>query len=225
LTVSVWRKVTEGAVLHAFTLGAASSHPGLPWVVNGRGASDVVGPDMDNEWMAQFYGCDEEAFERLYHQWNGPILRFFLRGDWRFPDAEDRTQDTFVRGFLTKEPGRARYRPERPFGPWIYAVARNVSRSGRRSSPWGSQLLSPEVEDPRKALKKSSAGLEADIENCLQTLNEQERCFLTHWESGLGELSQNEIAEVLEVGPSRVTAIKKNALTKLGTCLEQKGYR
>jgi RNA polymerase sigma-70 factor (ECF subfamily) len=59
-----------------------------------------------------------------------PFLRRVVRRAWRNPtDIEDIVQDIL----LSLHAGRRTYDPDRPFGPWLMAIARNrIADAGRR---------------------------------------------------------------------------------------------
>lgn len=70
-----------------------------------------------------------ESFDELLQQFGGRIHRFLLRITGNAHDAEDLTQETFLRVY--KSIGR--YDPDRPFSTWIYAIARKTAAGYFRS--------------------------------------------------------------------------------------------
>jgi RNA polymerase sigma factor (sigma-70 family) len=74
---------------------------------------------------------DARAYARLLKEIT-PRLRNFLRGQRRFPSAED-IEDLVQDVLLSLHAVRATYDPERPFMPWLMAIARNrLADSARR---------------------------------------------------------------------------------------------
>jgi RNA polymerase sigma-70 factor (ECF subfamily) len=174
----------------------------------------------DNQVMVAFCNCDPQAFDEIVNRWTDRIWRYLRR--WA-RDPDDLTQDTFMRVLMTKD--APNYDPARPFAPWLYRVAHNVAESARRGEERRPQP-GPLVEDLlEKAPAASTVQLDADLEECVNTLTDREREFLSLWEGAFGHLSQTEIAEVWEAANSTVTKIKQSALEKLRVCMEQKGYR
>ena len=73
-------------------------------------------------WMVAAQAGDAAAYEKLLLELL-PHLRGFVRRRIRdFDSLEDVVQNVFV----SLHRARHTYRPERPFGPWLHAVARNA---------------------------------------------------------------------------------------------------
>src|SRR5262244_92470 len=62
---------------------------------------------------------DEKAYRELVEMYQPQVYSLALRMVRRAEDAEDLTQETFVRMFRALE----RYDPTRPFGAWIVTIA------------------------------------------------------------------------------------------------------
>lgn len=88
-------------------------------------------------------GGDDEAFHALYLAHAGRIKVYFKRSGFAPHDADDLTQDTFVRAFRSLPSFDA---DRGPFGGWLSAIARNVARRhwGRRREQ---QDLDPELAE------------------------------------------------------------------------------
>ena len=110
----------------------------------------MVAPDDDKSMgrtrlMARAQNGDREAFHALFQE-IGPIITRFLRR--RVPDR-DEIEDVCQEVLLAVYKSRRTYRPEYPFEPWLFAIARKVSgehfhRGQRRSA---SQVLSNQITD------------------------------------------------------------------------------
>jgi RNA polymerase sigma-70 factor (ECF subfamily) len=83
-------------------------------------------------WMAAAQDGDAAAYERLLREL-APVLRSFVS---RRLAAHDAREDVVQNALLAIHRSRHTYRPERPFGPWWRAVARNAVidtlRAGQR---------------------------------------------------------------------------------------------
>lgn len=77
--------------------------------------------DRENELMSAYLAGDEHAFAELYRIYAPVLLRFFRRHGKRPSDAQDLTQDTFMR----LHRARADFRPGEPVRPWLFTIARN----------------------------------------------------------------------------------------------------
>lgn len=67
---------------------------------------------------------DRAALEQLVRRYVRPIHAVAASYLSEPADVEDAAQETFLRALR----GIAAYDPERPFAPWLYQIARNVSR-------------------------------------------------------------------------------------------------
>jgi RNA polymerase sigma factor (sigma-70 family) len=84
-----------------------------------------------NVLMRNAQAGDSRAYARLLKEIT-PRLRSFLRGQRRFLGAED-IEDLLQDVLLSLHAVRATYDPERPFMPWLMAIARNrLADSARR---------------------------------------------------------------------------------------------
>jgi RNA polymerase sigma-70 factor (ECF subfamily) len=79
--------------------------------------------------MAQVAAGRSESLEPLVQRYSGPLVRFLhhLTGD------RDRAEDLFQDTFLMVWRKRATYQFPRPFKPWLYTIAVNVSRAAFRT--------------------------------------------------------------------------------------------
>jgi RNA polymerase sigma factor (sigma-70 family) len=76
----------------------------------------------DSELMDRYGRGDAGAFDQLFERYDHRIFAFFM-GRARCPDrAADLHQEVFLRLHRFRD----RFDPARPFGPWIFALARNV---------------------------------------------------------------------------------------------------
>ncbi len=86
------------------------------------------------------------AFEELVGQFEARIYGFLVRHTGNAHDAEDLTQETFVRAWR----GIARFDPTRDFAAWLFTIARRVAanhfRARRTHDPLPVELASPNAE-------------------------------------------------------------------------------
>jgi len=74
-------------------------------------------------------GC-RESFEQLVSRYEQPIFNFLRQFTRNHHDAEDLTQETFVKAYRSLE----RYRPSLSFAPWLFTIARRTAASHFRSA-------------------------------------------------------------------------------------------
>ena len=106
-------------------------------------------------WMAAAQDGDGEAYRRLLEELL-PVLRRIVRG--RVYDRET-AEDVVQNVLLSIHRARHTYRPERSFGPWMRAIARNAMidafrESGRRGErEVGVELIEQFPAEPIDPLK------------------------------------------------------------------------
>jgi RNA polymerase sigma factor (sigma-70 family) len=181
-------------------------------------------PESDSGLMAEFYGCSEAAFERLADRWWPRLFAFFRKLGFGNEDAEDLVMDSLVRLFTTKE--RQQFDTSQELAPFLFTIARRLAvgawrkRAAGRDVPWDEDL--PLVTGAREP----ESELEADLLACVWQLPEAELTYVVLCgKHGLGELSHNEIAEMLDKWPPQITHLSKRALAALKECMHGKGYR
>lgn len=91
--------------------------------------------DRWRAWMLAAQAGNAANYEKLLHELLPVIRRFIGRRVFDSTQVEDIVQNVF----LSLHRARHTYRAERPFSPWLYAIARNaitdhVRASGRRSA-------------------------------------------------------------------------------------------
>lgn len=76
----------------------------------------------DSQLVALLQADAEVALDELMRRYKHPILNFCYRLLGNAADADDMTQEVFVRVYQH----RAKLDPNRPFTTWLFAVARNL---------------------------------------------------------------------------------------------------
>jgi len=79
--------------------------------------------DPDAVLMMAFQNGDEGAFEQILDKYHRPIVNFIYKIVNNRGEAEELTQDVFLRIYRAKD----RYEPRARFASWIYRIATNVS--------------------------------------------------------------------------------------------------
>jgi len=77
----------------------------------------------DNELIVACKSHDEQAFRELMGRYMRQIFNFAKQYSKTTEDAEDITQDTFLKVWKYIK----RYNYDRPFKPWLYMIARNTA--------------------------------------------------------------------------------------------------
>jgi RNA polymerase sigma-70 factor (ECF subfamily) len=144
---------------------------------------------------------DLEAFGELVRRYQKPVFRIVLRMVRSPDDADDLTQDTFVRAHR----GLKTFKDEFDFHPWLYRIAVNqainfINKRKKRAAadideiPEGDIRIGVEPESPLQAASRQE--LLTRLESALEQLPEEQRTvFLLRVQEGL---SYEEIAETMQ---------------------------
>jgi RNA polymerase sigma-70 factor (ECF subfamily) len=91
----------------------------------------------DQDLVARLKECDAAAFDELFEKYRARLFGFLMRLSTRRDVAEDLLQETWIRP-ATKV---STLREDTKLAPWLFAVARNLFYSYRRSKMLGGERL------------------------------------------------------------------------------------
>lgn len=177
----------------------------------------IVKKDMnpkDSLLVEECLNGDKQAFSELVNRYQHAVYNLAYRMTGNTADAEDLTQDTFIRAF--KKLGK--YKPEYAFRNWVLTICSNLTKNVFRKRTRQNEAESTHVE-----IKYLSEGerehhnieLEAALESLSPTLRAP--LILKHVEG----LSYEEIAAVLGIGVSAAKMRVKRARDDLNQMLSQ----
>lgn len=167
----------------------------------------------DSELVRRCLAGEEPAYRELIGRYERQVYSLALRMLRQREDAEDLTQETFVRMFKALD----RYDPARPFPAWLFTIAARLSidhlRRRRmktvplfRTEPGASEERLVEVEDPGPGPEELASRSEEQrgTERLIASLPEHYRIVvvLRHQQG----LSYEEIAEALHLPLGTVKA-------------------
>ncbi len=153
---------------------------------------------------------DEQAFALLYERYAPRLLSFCRYVLGSRDEAQDAVQQTFLRAHRAITAGN----PPQAVRPWLYTVARNRCRSmlaGRRELPLD-EVRDGVALDGLADVVQRREDLRALVRD-LDRLPQDQRAALVMFE--LGDLSQRDIAGVLEVPEPKVKALVHQARAHL----------
>ncbi len=75
------------------------------------------------KWVRKAQEGSRKAFDRLVRRYTGPIFRLVYDMTGNYEDAQDLTQDAFIKAFNHIEG----YRGDAKFSTWLYRIAYNVA--------------------------------------------------------------------------------------------------
>ena len=147
---------------------------------------------------------DSHSLEELYHRTRTAVYGLVLSYLKHPQDAEDVTQDAFVRIWDTA----ASYRPQGKPMAWLLTVARNLALMRLRERGKALPARAPDVTTEDRHVLRAA----------LSVLSEQERqVVMLHAVTGL---KHREIAQLLELPLATVLSKYRRALKKLNLLLE-----
>ena len=114
----------------------------------------------EGEIIGRVLGGDREAFAVLVDTYKGPVFSLAFRMTGSAQDADDLTQESFLRAFQSL----GRFRAGERFFPWLYTVSLNVIRNHLRKVKTLPEEATgkgiPEAADPRGDAVDAAIGRE-----------------------------------------------------------------
>jgi RNA polymerase sigma-70 factor (ECF subfamily) len=176
----------------------------------------------DEQLMAAVMAGDQVALAALVTRHHAPLLGYLYRlagGDRAL--AEDLVQETFLHVLRQRT-----YQPARPFKPWLYMVATNLTRDHFKSAAVRYHWREDEAEDEQLLLYDSAPGPEehalaaeqgGEVRTALAQLREEYRVvLLLRFYQGF---SLQEIAETLRIPLGTVKSRLSVGVHRLRTIL------
>ena len=169
--------------------------------------------DDDAGLLRRCLAGDERAYRQVVERYQARVFSLALRMVRQREDAEDLTQETFVRMFRAAE----RYDPTRPFAAWLFTIAsrlcidhirrRRLSTvSLSQTEPGTGEERTIDVEDPGLRPDEATSRIEEErrTRELIDSLPPHYRIvvMLRHQE----DLSYEEIAEALDMPLGTVKA-------------------
>lgn len=174
-------------------------------------------PDDVSELVRRSLLGEQAAMTELVDQFQGQVFGLCYRMLGHRQDAEDITQESFVRALRSL----SQFDSRRDFRPWLLAIAANRCRTllaARRKVP----KPSSEVEDfPDKRSLQEERHLGEEVALALSTLREEYRqAFVLYHQQ---QLNYAEIAEVLDCPVGTVKTWVHRARRELADYLRRRG--
>ena len=172
---------------------------------------------LNDQLMARVAQGDHEALKTLYGLTKSGVYGFALSITGNFADAEDVTQDTYLRAYQAAVAGQ--YQAMGKPMAWLLTIARNLARmkirEGSRRASLDGEALAGLAEPPAALTAEDRMVLKA----ALHCLSEQERqVVMLYTASGL---KHREIAQLLSLPLSTVLSKYHRSLHKLRAKLQE----
>ncbi len=162
---------------------------------------------VDREILESFRAGDEGAVKAVYERFRGPVfaIAFSILRDRE--QAADATQQTFMKAWRAA----STYDAERPFKPWIYAIARRTAIDAYRKT---SRLVaSDKIEGVTSPPGLETAWEVFEVRAAVDELPDEERQVIKL--SHFGGLTHQEIAEHIGIPLGTVKSRSHRAHRKL----------
>jgi len=156
--------------------------------------------DQNNQLMFRFKEGDISAFEELLKKHEKSILNLIYRFLGNSNDAEDLTQEVFLRVYRAKDT----WQPKAKFSTWLYRITANLCFNWRRKkSPVSLEDLS--ILPSTTNGSSENIEIKKEIQKALLSLPKNQRLALIfcHYE----DKSYQEISELLGCSVSSVKSL------------------
>jgi len=156
---------------------------------------------MDEETLKKFHDGDHTTFNKIMQEYQKPIYYFILRMTGNVKDAEDITQETFVKAYTERQ----NFRGDSAVNTWIYRIAANLSKNHLRWNSIRNHLAIDKMADLLTSDTDSSRyeaieTLESELIPYLEELPPRQRSvFILKYFDGL---SHEEVANILSISVS-----------------------
>lgn len=162
-----------------------------------------------------------DKFSAIVEKYQLSIFSYFIKMGMNYSDAQELTQETFFKAYVKLD----QHNLSKKFSAWLFSIAVNQMRDFQRKQKWrlripfivnenSADYRTPENEFIYEDHKKT-------ILNLLNVLPKKKKQILML--RYLGELSYQEIAEILNVSPIKVRNELFSAKKKLRSIIEEKG--
>lgn len=187
--------------------------------------------ESDERLVVRARAGEEPALEELFYRYRQPVFRFVMRMVNSKDDAEDVTQDVFIRVYEHLKS----FREECRFSTWILRIAANLCTDRARSRQRQTQLLQQEATDRLEWMTHPHAPdpvelahgdqVSATVRRALNALPDHHKMMIVLRD--LEERQYEEIAEMLgcTIGGAKLRVLRARRALKarLTPLLEQIG--
>jgi RNA polymerase sigma-70 factor (ECF subfamily) len=183
--------------------------------------------DPDVRLMMQVRDGDTAAFADLSERYGPRVLGYFCRQVRDRAEAEDLTQEVFLRLYRA----RKRYQPRARFATWVFHITQNVARNALRSrrrrpsvrldasgsgeSRLPEALLADRGDAPSRPLERTE--LADVVRDAVATLAGRQRAAVEMHQ--FEDLSYAEVAAELDMTPKAAKSLLYRARNQLRTVL------
>ena len=172
---------------------------------------------------------DRNAYALIVRRWQPVLSRYLRRLLGQSAEAtEDVLQDVFIKVYVNLND----YDRARPFGPWIYRIARNEALSFLRKRKTEPPLVTG--EDAQIIIERLSDGIDVQEMSERQRIEEKVRGAIAQLDMRyrdvlvlrfLEDKGYDEISEIMQVPPGTVATLINRGTKQLRSALEALGLK
>ncbi len=173
------------------------------------------------QWMLAAQEGDHEVYEKLLRALALYLEKWMLRSTGRLENSQDLVQEIL----LCVHRAKHTYLPDRPFKPWLNAIARNklidfIRKSGRNREylTWEEEPFDPIDDSFRESIEQ---GLNDRLASALEALPQKQREIIELLK--LQDYSVKQTAEKLSMNESAVKVAAHRAYKRLRKKLQAGG--
>lgn len=172
----------------------------------------------DAELVERCLNDDDAARRALVQQYQRMVFGLCLRMLGQRQDAEDVTQEVFLRVFRSLQSWDA----TRPFRPWLLAIATNRCRTFREKRARQPVSVEQTADIPAPRTTATALGLSEELQRGLDGLKtEYSTCFVLYYQQ---ELAVEEISRMLDRPPGTIKTWLHRARRDLAEYLRRRGF-
>jgi len=172
--------------------------------------------DEDHDVIRLVLNGDTDRYKVLVKKYQGPVFNLFMKMINNYEDAEELTQDVFVRAYESLSGFNFKYR----FFSWIYRIAINRALVEQKHKQKHTDIepIAHKLSENDEAARDQNAHIKMAIDALKD--NYKAVVILKYYE----QLSYKEIAVVLEIPEKKVRSRLYDARIKMKETLEKTGY-
>lgn len=173
--------------------------------------------DEDHDVIRNVLNGDTNSYRRLVIKYQGPVFNLLIKMVNNYEDAEELTQDVFVKAYESLAGFNYKYR----FFSWIYKIAINRALAELRHKKRRADI--EHIQNKLTGEKTDEPESSAQVKMAVENLKDLYKAviILKYYE----DLSYKEMSVVLDIPEKKVRSRLYDARMKMKAALEKTGIR